>query len=66
MTNKILQIVATFDDDSKRFHRFTIDESQAVKGSIYILKGAEIPDSITIHLRTKADAEKKINASDQE
>ena len=55
---KEASIVAVFDDDSKRFHRFIISEGQGFAGSIYIPKGAEIPDSITVKLQTKAEAEK--------
>lgn len=54
---KQVEITATYSDDTKNFHRFDIDEAQGVKGMIYILKGDEIPDSVTIHLRTKAEAE---------
>ena len=52
------EVTATFDDDTKRMHRFIIDEGQAVKGVLYIFKDSTIPDSITIRLRTKAEAEK--------
>lgn len=55
---KQVSIVAIFDDDSKRFHRFIISEGQGVAGSIYIPKGAEIPDFITVKLQTKAEADK--------
>lgn len=60
MGNKI-EITATFSDDTKNYHAFVIDEGQSIRGSLYILKGAEIPDSLIIHLRTRAeaDAEKK-------
>lgn len=50
-----IQITATFDQDSKRYHRFLIDEGQAVTGSIYIPKGKEIPEKVTIRLMTAAD-----------
>jgi hypothetical protein len=49
-----IQITATFDNDTKRMHRFLIDEGQEITGSVYILKGKEIPDKVSIQLRTKA------------
>jgi len=49
-----LEITATFDDDTKRMHRFLIDGGQEVTGAIYIPKGKEIPSKILIQLRTKA------------
>ena len=52
-----IQLTATFDQDSKRYHRFKIDEGQGVTGSIYIPKGKEIPDKVTIRLLTAADKE---------
>lgn len=41
-----VELVATFDDDSKRFHRFIIDDGQAVKGSIYISKDSQAIPSL--------------------
>ena len=67
MASKI-EITATFDDDSKRFHRFIIDEGQGIAGSIYVPKDSQgIPEFVNIRLRTKAkaDAEKK-EASDED
>lgn len=58
MGNKV-EVVATFDDDSKRFHRFLIDEGQGITGSVYVPKSSPVPDIVTIRLRTKAEAEKK-------
>ena len=46
------KITATYDMDSKRYYRFYIDEGQGVVGNIYIPKGEDIPDEITIALRT--------------
>ena len=56
---KQIEISATFSDDTKNYHTFVIDEAPGLKGTIYILKGEEIPDSVTIRLRTKVEAEKK-------
>ncbi len=55
MENKI---IATYDSDSKRYHRFLIDAGQGVAGTIYISKDREVPDSVTINLRTKGEKEK--------
>jgi hypothetical protein len=61
MANEQIEVVATFDDDTKRMHRFTIDEGQGITGSVYIPKGSAVPDIVTIRLRTRsqAEAEKK-------
>lgn len=53
-----IQVSATYDQDSKRYHRFVIDEGQAVIGSIYIPKNKEIPERVTILLKTKTEKEK--------
>lgn len=50
------EITATFDADTKRYHRFLIDEGQDVMGSLYIAKTGKVPDEIVIRLRTKADS----------
>ena len=49
------ELVATYDSDSKRYHRFLIDGSQGIIGTIYVSKDKEIPDSITISLKTKGE-----------
>ncbi len=51
-----IEIIATFDDDTKRMHRFVIDGGQAVTGVIYVPKGSAVPDIVTIKLHTKAEA----------
>ncbi len=47
------KIIATFDGDSKRFHRFLIDAGQEITGSVYIPRGQEIPRELTILLRSQ-------------
>jgi hypothetical protein len=47
------EITATFDRDSKRYHRYLIDEGQGVVGTIYIPKGKEIPKEMIIELKVK-------------
>lgn len=54
-----IQITATFDDDTKRMHRFLIDEGQEVTGAIYVPKGKSVPDRVSIRLRTKAEVDKE-------
>ncbi len=47
------EITATFDQDSKRYHRYLIDEGQGVVGTIYIPKEKEIPKEVIIRLKVK-------------
>lgn len=47
------QLTATYDQDSKRYHRYIIDEGQGIVGNIYIPKGDDIPKQIIINLRVK-------------
>lgn len=49
------EIIATFDDDTKRMHRFIIDEGQDIKGTIYVSKEGQVPDVVTIRLLTKSE-----------
>jgi len=37
--DKGVVITATFDKDSKKYHRYLIDEGQKVVGMIYVPKG---------------------------
>lgn len=46
-------ITASYDKDSKRYHRYIIDEGQGVVGNIYIPKDSEIPPKVIITLRAK-------------
>jgi len=48
-----LEIVATYDQDSKRYHRYLIDPGQPVIGNLYVRKGDKPPESINIRLRVK-------------
>lgn len=47
------KIIATFDGDSKRFHRFLIDAGQEITGAVYIPKGQEVPGEVIILLRSR-------------
>lgn len=53
MEKKKTEVAATFDQGSKRYHRYTIDEGQGIVGNIYIPKGKDIPKEVTIKLRVK-------------
>ena len=49
------KIIAIFDGDTRRMHRFVVREGQGVTGSLYFPKdGEKIPGEITIVLKTKA------------
>lgn len=55
------KVKAVFDKDSRKFHRFNIDENndEGIVGMIYFPReGKGIPDEITIVLETKAGGEK--------
>ena len=47
------EIVASYDQDSKRYHRYMIDEGQGIVGNIYIPKGKDIPKVVKITHRVK-------------
>jgi hypothetical protein len=53
------ELIATYDSDSKRYHRFMIDEGQGITGTIYIPKDKKVPDSITISLKTSGERERR-------
>lgn len=47
-------IEATFERDTKKFHRYVIDEGQLAIGTIYITKGVEaVPEELVIRMKTK-------------
>lgn len=47
------KIIATFDGDSKRFHRFIIDAGQEITGTVYVPKGQKVPGEVIILLRSR-------------
>jgi len=48
------EVTATYDQDSKRYHRYLIDEGQGIVGNLYIPKDTkQIPKELTIRLRVK-------------
>ena len=46
-------ITATYDRDSKRYHRYIIDEAQGIVGNLYVPKDSEIPPKVIITLKVK-------------
>ena len=59
------QLTAVFDADTKRTHRFLIDDSDGIRGSIYVPKDKAVPNTIVIHLRTKAQKEQEQNVQEK-
>lgn len=47
------KVTATFIKDTKNWHRFDLGEGQDVTGVIYVSRDMEVPDEITIALKTK-------------
>ena len=50
-------LTATYDQDSKRYHRYIIDDGQGIVGNIYIPKADEVPEQVTITLQLPQDRE---------
>lgn len=49
-------IKATYDRDSKKFHRYIIDEGQGIVGNIYIPKTVErAPVKVVVELQVKGN-----------
>ena len=49
-------VKATYDQDSKRYHRYIIDEGQGIVGNIYIPKTVEsAPIKVIIELQVKGN-----------
>ena len=56
---KEITIRATYQQDSKRYHRFSIDVGQGVTGAIYVPKNETVPDTVTVRLKTKGETQKR-------
>ena len=54
---------ANYKGDSKNYHKFSIDQKRGITGSIYVLKGEEIPDIVKIYLKTPGEKEKEAESS---
>ena len=52
-------VTATYDHDANGYHRFKVDRGQELTGTLCIPKDKPIPDTVTIRLRSKAEAEQK-------
>ena len=47
-------VKATYDRDSKKYHRYIIDEGQGIVGNIYIPKTVEsAPTRVVIEMKVK-------------
>jgi hypothetical protein len=53
MATEKTELTASYDQDSKRYHRYVIDEGQGIVGNIYVPKEKEIPKELKITLRVK-------------
>lgn len=47
-----MEIKATYERDTKRYHRFNIDTPE-IRGTLYIRKDTDIPKTITIKLTSE-------------
>ena len=53
---KAVEVVASYDKDSKRFHRFVLDEGQKIVGNIYVPKDfGKIPPKVLITLKVDGE-----------
>lgn len=53
MENVQIQVTCTYDQDTKRMHRYLIDAGQPIAGVIYVPRTAKPPDSVVLKLRVK-------------
>lgn len=58
MSDEEKELKATFEQDSKRFHRYAIDPGQEITGAIYVPKGTKPPAILRIRLTTKGAMER--------
>ncbi len=56
------ELKATYVGDSRHYYLFAIDGGKGLTGTIYVPKGKPVPDTVTIRLRSKAEAEAKQDA----
>lgn len=53
--DKKVEVKATYDRDSKSYHRYLIDEGQKIVGTLYIPKdNDDIPKEVVVKLRVKS------------
>lgn len=51
-----VELVARYDRDTKRMHRYLVESEHGIAGSIYINKSAHpLPKRIVLELKNKAD-----------
>ena len=59
---KTIQIVARYDADTKRTHRFILEPVEGVSGTIYVSKETKaIPKRIVMETKMKGDNNEKRN-----
>jgi hypothetical protein len=56
------ELTATYAGTSTDYHFFRIDWGQGLTGNIYVPKDEPVPDTVTIRLRTKAEARAEAGA----
>ena len=47
------EIIAVYDKDTFRCHRYLIEEIDGIKGSLYFDKDSDIPEKLIIELKVK-------------
>ena len=52
------KIKATYTGESKHYYFFLIDDGQFT-GTLFVRKDKPVPDTVTIHLSTKAEKKQK-------
>jgi len=54
MDKEHVEVKATYEKDTKRYHRFSID-SPEVSGVIYIRKDADLPKEVRVKLHVEGN-----------
>ena len=48
-----IEVTCTYDQDTKRTHRYIVDPGQPVSGTLYVPKGTTPPESVILKLQVK-------------
>jgi len=48
-----IKIIARYDKDTFRCHRYLIEEAKGIKGTIYIDKDADVPKEVVVSMQVK-------------
>ena len=46
-------VIATYERDTRNYHRYLIDEGQGVTGTLYLPKSETVPEVLEIRLQIK-------------